>query len=488
MALDQEQQRNAQTIFEVGTQMGLDGQTIGAAIATAMMESKLRNLDYGDRDSLGLFQQRPSQGWGTPEQIRDPRYSARKFFEAYLRSSGDTVLERIANTQRPAAQYRDDYANFFGVAEQELSRLSGQPAPRLTGARPTPTTAGNPSRGGLTPVAEATGSNPDKPPPVGGTGLSVVVNEDGSLGVEDDKLPPNATDQEITSWIQRNYPDVAGFLANDEIRKVLFDAAREDLGDRELGARLQQTEYWRTHGPSSRAFDLLISQDPNEAGRIVDTAKATVSDLLSRNGVQVEDGELGEIAKKAIREGWINLGGQVADANRMNDFTAWLTRTEGSPGGEVALDADTITALYRLYGIPISRQTAEDLALRVQEGSESLESIKGELQGKARGLWQNDPDVLRAIENGRTPADYFEGHRQIIADTLELNPEAVDVLNDRRWREVAQFWDGERRRSMTLREVTDWARDQEEFADTREYKSTEAELGLGLSRFVGATR
>ncbi len=51
------------------------------ALATAMQESQLRNIGHGDRDSVGLFQQRPSQGWGTFEQIQDPVYSAGRFYD-----------------------------------------------------------------------------------------------------------------------------------------------------------------------------------------------------------------------------------------------------------------------------------------------------------------------------------------------------------------------------------------------------------------------
>jgi len=58
---------------------------VALALATAMQESRLRNLDYGDRDSLGLFQQRPSQGWGTPAQVQDPVYAAGKFFDHLVR-------------------------------------------------------------------------------------------------------------------------------------------------------------------------------------------------------------------------------------------------------------------------------------------------------------------------------------------------------------------------------------------------------------------
>lgn len=71
---------NAQAIVAAGGVAGVGRRGLVVAIATALQESGLRNLDYGDRDSLGLFQQRPSQGWGTAEQVRDPRFAALAFF------------------------------------------------------------------------------------------------------------------------------------------------------------------------------------------------------------------------------------------------------------------------------------------------------------------------------------------------------------------------------------------------------------------------
>ncbi|WP_182112338.1 MULTISPECIES: M23 family metallopeptidase [unclassified Actinotalea] len=71
---------NAQAIIAAGGVAGVGRRGPIVAIATALQESRLRNLDYGDRDSLGLFQQRPSQGWGTAEQVRDPRFAALAFF------------------------------------------------------------------------------------------------------------------------------------------------------------------------------------------------------------------------------------------------------------------------------------------------------------------------------------------------------------------------------------------------------------------------
>lgn len=77
-----EQLRNAATIASVGSKMGMSVRDLEIGIMTAITESGLVNVRYGDRDSQGLFQQRPSQGWGTVAQVTNPEYAARKFFEA----------------------------------------------------------------------------------------------------------------------------------------------------------------------------------------------------------------------------------------------------------------------------------------------------------------------------------------------------------------------------------------------------------------------
>lgn len=79
-ALNATTRGNAQVIVNVGRQLGVPDYGIVVALATAMQESSLRNIDYGDRDSVGLFQQRPSFGWGSVEQILDPAYAARAFY------------------------------------------------------------------------------------------------------------------------------------------------------------------------------------------------------------------------------------------------------------------------------------------------------------------------------------------------------------------------------------------------------------------------
>ncbi len=81
VTISPEQAGNAALIAGVAWDRGLPDRAVVIALATAQQESGLRNLDHGDRDSLGLFQQRPSQGWGTEAQVTDPLYAAGIFFD-----------------------------------------------------------------------------------------------------------------------------------------------------------------------------------------------------------------------------------------------------------------------------------------------------------------------------------------------------------------------------------------------------------------------
>ena len=86
--LDTSQAGIAATIAGVARRRALPARAVTIAYAAALQESKLQNLDYGDRDSVGVFQQRPSQGWGKPRQLEDPVYATTRFFQALARVPG----------------------------------------------------------------------------------------------------------------------------------------------------------------------------------------------------------------------------------------------------------------------------------------------------------------------------------------------------------------------------------------------------------------
>jgi cell wall-associated NlpC family hydrolase len=124
--LDNTQLDNAQTIYDVSVSLGLPQQAAVIAIATAMQESRLQDLDYGTSDSLGLFQQRPSQGWGAPAEILNPVYAATAFYDALAKVPAWQELPlTVAAQDVQHSDYPDAYAQWQSLATALVEELSG---------------------------------------------------------------------------------------------------------------------------------------------------------------------------------------------------------------------------------------------------------------------------------------------------------------------------------------------------------------------------
>lgn len=127
--LDLEQAANAATISGVAFRKDLPERAVVIAYATALQESHIRNLEGGDRDSVGIFQQRPSQGWGRVDQLRDPVYAASKFFDSLVK-----VKDYLDRDLHDAAQRVQRSADGSAYAPHETR--AKQLAEAYTGRRP----------------------------------------------------------------------------------------------------------------------------------------------------------------------------------------------------------------------------------------------------------------------------------------------------------------------------------------------------------------
>ena len=150
------QAENASLIVATAVRRGLPARAASIALATAFQESKLYNLDYGDRDSLGLFQQRPSQGWGSEAQLTDPVYATNAFYDALVEVDGYQemrITEAAQVVQRSG--YPEAYEEHAEGARALASALTGWSAARfscVTGSPDVSSEQEGPS--GLTPRAE----------------------------------------------------------------------------------------------------------------------------------------------------------------------------------------------------------------------------------------------------------------------------------------------------------------------------------------------
>lgn len=140
---------NAATISAIAAKRDLSTRAAVIATATSLQESKLRNLRHGDRDSVGLFQQRPSQGWGTAQQILDPVYAVGAFYDhlVNVRDWQTRPLTQVAQAVQRSG-YPDAYAKHEAEAAALASAFTGERAAAAACRLPEPTTTW--SRGRIT--------------------------------------------------------------------------------------------------------------------------------------------------------------------------------------------------------------------------------------------------------------------------------------------------------------------------------------------------
>ncbi|MEJ5944933.1 hypothetical protein WDZ17_06445 [Pseudokineococcus basanitobsidens] len=207
---------------------GLPARAATIGIATAIQESGLRNLDHGDRDSLGLFQQRPSQGWGTPAQLQDELYATDAFFDGLVEVEGYEALEITDAAQRvQRSGFPTAYADHEPEARVLASALTGFSPASLVCRLPRVPATGEPQtpgEDGLAPrartvVDEAAAQLDDD-------GLTVV---DGSGGTVLERTYGDGEDATRAGWALAQWA-VARAVGTDVV-EVATDGRRWSRGE-----------------------------------------------------------------------------------------------------------------------------------------------------------------------------------------------------------------------------------------------------------------
>ena len=261
VTLDVEQAENAALITAVSIQRGMPARAATIALATAYQESKLYNIDYGDRDSLGLFQQRPSQGWGSAEEILDPHYAANAFYDGLAKVAGYASMRVTEAAQRvQRSGFPEAYADHEADARVLASALTGN-SPHAFSCRLSAEPSAAPTKlrdSGLTrradlvrrEVAAVFGD-----PPVGGFAPGGVSTGHmaGSAHYEgravDVFVRPVSARNKIRGWAIAQY--LAAQADRLKIRTIIFDARIWTSGDR-------SGDGWRRYQPPERSGDRAI--------------------------------------------------------------------------------------------------------------------------------------------------------------------------------------------------------------------------------------
>lgn len=261
VTLDPEQAENAALIAAISVARGMPARAATIAIATAYQESKLYNLEYGDRDSLGLFQQRPSQGWGTRAEVRDPVHATNAFYDA-LEKVGDYTTMEVTDAAQAVQRsaYSQAYADHEADARVLASALTGN-SPHAFSCRLSDTPSAAATRltaSGLTPRADAVREEVDEvfsDPPLGGFAPGGVSTGHmaGSAHYEgravDIFVRPISPTNKIRGWAIAQY--LVAQADRLHIEHVIFDARIWTSGGR-------SDEGWRDYDPPDRGGDRAI--------------------------------------------------------------------------------------------------------------------------------------------------------------------------------------------------------------------------------------
>jgi hypothetical protein len=260
VVLDPSQARYAGLITAIAVQRGLPARAASIALAAAYQESDLRNLSGGDRDSAGLFQQRPSQGWGTTDEVRDPVHATNAFYDALEKVDGYEQMEITEAAQAvQRSGFPDAYADHEADARALASALSGNSRAAFS-CRLGDSDEGSDELGesGLTDRADAVRRDlvarfPDQD--LGGFAPGGVTtgHMKGSAHYEgraiDVMVPPISPANKVRGWA------IAQYLVSQadrlSIKTVIFD-------DRIWTAGGRSDDGWRDYDPPERSGDPAV--------------------------------------------------------------------------------------------------------------------------------------------------------------------------------------------------------------------------------------
>lgn len=439
-------------------------------------------------DCSGLIQQSyRAAGWELPRTAREQQKATLRIDQAEAQPGDLVFWDVTGNFDRvPGADHVGIYLGNGMVLE--ASTGNGKVVTRKLWGHPTfgrvKSQPGKPmqiAKGANTQAFGAYAGNPIATTgapsmPEGGANPQVAAATMGAqLG-----LPPNATEAQVIDFIITHYgADIAGFLKIPDLRKVLIDAARGGEDPQLAISRMHATPWWKQRSESMRQWDVLKLTDPKQAQSLLAQKRAELAGEMESLGIDAE----GSLAETVIRMGW------NADQLRMHYAGALTGRSNTRGLAEGSIPDITADGLMRMareeYLMNIDRQTAERWAikgLRQGQGGNIEEQFRSYMNQIAAGRFGIDPN------SGVAPADMLAPVKQVLAENLELDPNAIDLL-DPTFSDVLSIQgpDG-RYRIMNANEATKWARSQEGFKSTRRAQEESANLVEALGRTFGKVK
>jgi hypothetical protein len=379
VALTSEQQNNANLIRQIVAKRGLPPIAATIAIMTAMTESGLQTDPGGaalDHDSRGLFQQRPSQGWGTVQQVLDPTYATNKFLDRLVTvPNWDSMIPWQAAQAVQNSAYSD--GSNYQKAYQQAVAITGQPAGKYDATM----TAANPTGAGATPVKE----DPAK----------------------------------LKADLIAGAGPLAGLLTSTpELSKLLNTAVSSGQTFPDFWNAVTNSAWYRAHSDSLRTSLALKASDPATYAKNLQQATTHVSAMANQLGVLPGSLLLG-IATRYMSEGW--------NDDQLKEFFSKAHVGWNTGAGAAGQAQAQLKQLASDYGQGMGQASFDNWSKLVATGQRTLDQFKSSMVMQAKALF---PSLSGQIDSGLTVRDIAQPYIQAKANILEMNPASIDWTKD----------------------------------------------------------
>lgn len=283
-----------------------------------------------------------------------------------------------------------------------------------------------------------------------------------------------------TEEILKRYPQLGGFIDHPELGPLLQAASDEGLGAAELQGRLHKTKWWQTTWADKRKLEVLRGTDPAEYNLQVQQASAEITSLFGQLGVDINKNK--------------HLLPVVVDAYMAHGKDEWYLFDR--IGKELAKNPSLITETGQLANVKTDyRQLAHDFGLQYGDDVltryaidewrrlDSREGIEQRMRQEAIRRYGHLGDELK---RGLTVKQIVQPMTNVVAQTLELSPDQIDI-NDARWRQLIAYQDPDtgKTRSMSVSEADRWARRQDEYQYTAGAREETYSMASDIIRSMG---
>jgi hypothetical protein len=382
MAWDAEQLHNANLIRAIVKQRGLPDSVATIAIMTALAESSLHNLTGAptDHDSGGLFQQRPSAGWGTYAQVRDPAYATNRFLDALSQVPNWQSMQPWQAAQAVQISAYSDGSN-YRAHFNEAQGLMGQKATAVD------TT-------GSTAYAESAGGGGTKSPMTG----QQLASESG-----------------LGDYLQL-------FNSIPELKQLMASAINSGMSAADFANSIQHSKWWKTHGEGYRKDAAERVADPAQWTQDYKNQSATVRSAAAQLGVILSAQDLDRLAKQAKIQGWTTdqLNNQIGTLWRDHSLHA------ATQSGKAAQLQDQIKQTAADYGMSLSGAMLNNYTWRILSGAYTIDAVKSAAENYAKSAY---PGLTQQLASGLTVTDIAQPYKQSMAQILEVNPSTLTTTD-----------------------------------------------------------